>query len=117
MNVNDGGILIGYGSTDTNFKIFYGPADGTTTPPTPIDTGIAVPSTTTNYMFEISVLSASSIKVTIYNGQTFAQLYTNTIATNLPAGTKSLNFHNIIQNPTGANKTLTCYAGYMRCLK
>ena len=112
MNVNDGGLLIGYNSTDPNIMIYYGPADGTTTPPTPVNTGLAIPTGTIVYIFEIIVNSATSYTINIYNtAGTGTLLYTTTITTNLPSGTKSLNFHNVLQNMTTTDKTITIYTG------
>lgn len=117
MDVNNGGILVGYGTTDTNLKIFYGNADGSTTPPTPIDTGIAVPTAITSYTIEIKVISATLVIITINRTSNPTTSFSTTITTNLPSGTKSLNFHSILQNPTGANKAMTYYDGFMRCIK
>ena len=112
MNVNDGGVLIGYNSTDSNIMIYYGPADGSTTPPTPINTGLAIPTGTIAYIFEIIVNSATSYTINIFNtAGAGSLLYTTTITTNLPAGTKSLNFHNVLQNMTTTDKTITIYTG------
>lgn len=113
MDVNKGGILIGYRSTDTNWQVFRGPADGSTSP-TVTDTGYAIQAAATAYFFEIRVASATSITVTIYSSGGTVALYTGTFTTNLPAGTKSLNFHSVMQNVTAVNKRLTFYSLGMR---
>lgn len=109
MNVNDGGVLIGYRSTDTNYQIFRGPADGSTTPPAPIDTGLAVPVSGTLNFFEIKVNSATSVDVTIYTSNGTTVLYTTNLTTNLPASTKSINFNSIMYNTTTTLKRITFY--------
>lgn len=118
MSTTNGGILIGYNSTDTHIMIYRGPGDGSTSPPAAINTGIAIPNATIAYLFEIIVNSATDVVVNIYNSGSGVLLYTSgTISTDLPSGTKSLNFHLILQNTGLINKVLTIYSGDMWTIK
>ena len=118
MDVNNGGILVGWGTLDTNIMIFYGPGDGVTTPPAPIDTGLAVPTVSgVSYNIEMLVFSATEVRITIERINAPAANYTTTLTTNMPSGVKSINFHDIMQTPTGIDKQITFYSGYMRSAK
>ena len=118
MDVNNGGVMVGFDSDDTNFQIYVGSGDGVTAPTAAIDTGLAVPATATLYIFVIEWTATASVTVSILNGSTLANMITPVVITsNLPASTKSLNFVNLINNPTNANKLLSCYGGYGRTLK
>ena len=117
LDVNNGGVLIAYDTDDTNWQIYVGPGDGTTAVSSPIDTGIAVPAVAQGRVFDIQFLTATNCLVTLRDSSSFAVVYTTSITTNLPGGTKSLNFLNLINNPTNVNKTLSPYGGWGRALR
>ena len=110
----DGGLVLGFNSTDANFNVWHG--DGTAAITKVEMTFAPVPAVVTSYKFEIKFTSATNAIVTVYNG-TNAVIDTKTITTNLPAATKSMNWVALLQNPSTTNKSLTVQAVYMGALK
>jgi hypothetical protein len=117
LTTANGGVMIGWDSDDTNIQLYVGPGDGSTSPSSPVDTTRPVP-TASGIMriIDIEFTSSTACVVKIFDGQSpYSELYNSgSITTNLPASTKSLNFLNLIRNPTNANKTLVGYSGWAK---
>jgi hypothetical protein len=113
---SDGGIVVGYNSTDTNFNVWHG--DGTNAiTKVELTPAVAAPTTVTNYIIEMIFIGSTNVLINVYNGNSLAFLGTKTITTNLPASTKTLNWQSIAQNPSATSKNYTVYGAYMEALK
>jgi hypothetical protein len=112
----DGGIVVGYGSGDTNFNVWHG--DGTNPISKTELTGATVPASTTNLLIDMIAITQSNILVVVSNGNTLAVLGSANITTNLPVNTKTLNWQTVVQNATTTpSKNLAVYGAYMEALR
>lgn len=114
----DGGIAVGFNSTDTNFNVWWG--DGTN-PVTKEEitlsgTPIAVPGATVNRSFEIIFITATNALVNVYDGS-LALIGSKNITTNLPPNAKGFNWSHCLQNPGGTNKSVAVYGACMEALR
>lgn len=110
----DGGLVVGFNSTDAKFNIWNG--DGTN-PITKTElTNVTVSSTIVDYRIEVIFTATSTAVINVYNSSQVL-LDTRTINSNLPASAKTLNWSNVIQNPSTTNKSLNVYDVMMRSLR
>lgn len=109
----EGGIVVGFNSTDANFNIWNSNGDGVTAvSKTEMDL-IPAPTGFIHYKIEMIFTSTTVVVVNVYNS-TFTLLQSKTINSNLLASGKSMNWVAAIQNPLQTNKTLTGYAVKMK---
>jgi hypothetical protein len=102
---NESGVLIGYRSIDTEFKVFHNDGAGNVLTVTPISPSVPVPAASTSYSFEIKTTSTGFV-CSVYNSGT-TLLGSATVTTAIPATTTNLNFQGLGFNPTGANKGIS----------
>lgn len=110
-----GGIIVGFNSTDTKFNIWNSNGDGVTAVTKTEMSNISAPTGFVQYKIEMIYTSSTTVIVNVYDS-TFALLDTKTISTNTLAFGKSINWATVTQNPTQASKTITGYGAYMRAL-
>lgn len=112
----DGGVVVGFNSTDANFNVWHG--DGTN-PITKVELtpAVPVPTAVTNYIIEMKFIGSSNLFVAVYGGNSFLLLGSKFITTNLPSSTKSLNWQSVLQNPLQTNKSNTIHSCSMEILR
>lgn len=89
FGVNDSGVMLGF-RAGGNFKVYYHDGDGST-PPTPIDTGLAV---VPSQLFQFGLeLQTTKVIWNIFNTENKTQTASGEITTDIPAGTTSLAPH------------------------
>lgn len=97
LGTSDHGIIVGFNSTDTTYKIYHN--DGATS--VTVDDVTGTPAISTGFhTIEISWTASGNIVVT-FDGTA------QTISTDLPATTANLYFNAVAQNVTGAARTHT----------
>lgn len=112
----EGGVIVGFNSTDTEWKLWYSNGDGVTAiTKVPLSPSVPVAASAAQYRIEMIYNSATSITANIYNNVSVL-LGSATATTNVLVSGKSINWASIIQNPNTTNKTIAYYAAYMTAI-
>lgn len=106
LSTTESGVLIGFRSTDTEFKVFYNDGAGGDMSVASLSPSVAIPSSTTMLSFEIKMTSAG-ILCTIYNSGVAVLGSVLLTSGALPATTTNLNYQGLIFNPTGVDKAFS----------